>query len=161
MAVHFPLYVDLKDNNCTVFGGGETAHDAAVTLLQFHAKVTVVSPTLCPALEELDKNGTIRYLRRKYYRGDCSSAYLCVAATDQPAVNIAISDECKNKAIPVAVERPVGFGTFTLPHTVIRDNVVVSVSGTASQARQAFITARLAEILPGLMAEYDSQEKSE
>lgn len=160
MAVHFPLYVDLKDNNCTVFGGGETAYAAAVTLLQFHAKVTVVSPTICPALEELDKNGTVRYLRRKYCRGDCSFAHVCVAATDDPSVNIAISDECKNKSIPVAVERPVGFGTFTLPHAVIRDNVVVSVSGTAPQEKQAFITARLEEILPRLLAEYDAQSGS-
>ena len=25
MAVGFPLYIDLKDNNCTVFGGGMTS----------------------------------------------------------------------------------------------------------------------------------------
>ena len=57
MAVGFPLYIDLKDNNCTVFGGGMTAYKAVVTLLRFHAKVTVISPALCAQLAELDAAG--------------------------------------------------------------------------------------------------------
>ena len=38
MAVGFPLYIDLKDNNCTVFGGGMTAYKAVVTLLRYVRK---------------------------------------------------------------------------------------------------------------------------
>lgn len=160
MTVGFPLYIDLKDNNCTVFGGGADAYEAAVTLLRFHAKVTVVSPTLCPELEQMDRKGSIRYLRRRYFRGDCSSARLCVAATDEPAVNIAISDECKAKSIPVAVTRPVGFGTFAFPHAAIAKNVVVAVSGAASQAKQRFVQQRLETLLPELLEEFEKTNES-
>ncbi len=158
MSVGFPLYIDLKDNNCTVFGGGLEAYEAAVTLRRFHAKVTVVSPTLCPELEELDKKGAIRYLRRRYCRGDCSSGRLCVAATDEPSLNVAISDECKAKSIPVAVTRPVGFGTFSFPRAAMAKNVVVTVSGSAAQDKQQFISERLEELLPQLLAEFEKSK---
>ncbi len=154
MAVGFPLYVDLKDNNCTVFGGGEDAYEAALTLRRFDAKVTVISPTICEALQAMDKSGEIRYLRRKYFRGDCSSARLCVALTEDAALNIAISDECKNKNIPVAVNNPQGFGNFSFPHAAISGDTVVTVSGSADNEQQRFIAQRLEEILPELIKEY-------
>lgn len=157
MAVDFPLYIDLKDNNCTIFGGGEDAYEAAQTLRSFGAKVTVVNPTICDALQEMDKTGEIRYLRRKYFRGDCSSARLCIALTEDPSLNIAISDECKNKNIPVAVNKPEGFGTFTLPHAVICKNTVVSVSGSSAAAQQRYITERLEVLLPEWIEEYKTE----
>jgi siroheme synthase-like protein len=158
LAVGFPLYIDLKDNNCTVFGGGKEALDAVVTLQKFHAKITVVNPTLCPELEKMDQKGQIRYLRRKYFRGDCSSARLCVAATDDPAINVNISDECKNKNIPVAITKPEGFGTFTFPQSVISDNIVVTISGSASKSKQKYIAKRLETILPELLEEYKNKK---
>lgn len=154
MAVGFPLYVDLKDNNCTVFGGSEDAYEAALTLLRFDAKVTVVSPTICEALQKMDKAGKIRYLRRKYFRGDCSSARLCVALTDDPATNIAISDECKNKNIPVALNNPQGFGNFSFPHAAIYEDTVVTVSGSSDNAQQRFIAEKIEQLLPAFIQEY-------
>lgn len=161
MAVGFPLYVDLEGNNCTVFGGGMTAYRAAEALLRFHAKVTVVSPTLCPPLEQLDAAGRIRYLRRRYYRGDCSNARLCVAATDDRTVNIAISDECKNKGIPISLEHPKGFGTFTFPRAVICRDTVVAVSGSASHTRQDFLLQKLEAALPQWLEEYEGEKNKE
>lgn len=158
MAVGFPLYIDLKDNNCTVFGGGKEALEAVLTLKQFDAKITVVSPTLCPELEAMDKKGQIRYLKRKYFRGDCSSARLCVAATDETAVNINISDECKNKSIPVAITKPEGFGTFTFPKAVISGNAVITVSGSASKAKQNYLVKRLQESLPEWLDDYKNKK---
>lgn len=157
MAVGFPLYVDLKDNNCTVFGGGEDAYEAALTLRRFDAKVTVVSPTVCEPLQAMDKAGEIRYLRRKYFRGDCSSARLCVALTDDPAINIAISDECKNKNIPVALNNPQGFGNFSFPFAAICDNTVVTVSGSADTEQQRFIAETLEKLLPEIIKRYKAK----
>ena len=112
MALGFPLYIDLNGNNCIVFGGGEFAADRAQALLRFGAKVTVINPTLCPRLREMDER-TDPVHPRRYYRGDCTSAYLCVAATDDESLNVAISDECKAKGLPVNVSRPAAFGTFS------------------------------------------------
>lgn len=127
MAARFPLFIDLHGNNCIIFGGGSRAAHRAEILLQFGAKVTVISPTLCEALREMDKQELIRYIPRRYYRGDCSSGYLCIAATNDEAINIAISDECKAKAIAVNVTKPAAFGTFLFPEVVSRQGIMVTV----------------------------------
>ncbi|NLN82668.1 MAG: NAD(P)-dependent oxidoreductase [Clostridiales bacterium] len=49
MAAQFPMYINLEDNNCTIFGGGDKAAARAAVLLKFGAKVTVVSPSLLQA----------------------------------------------------------------------------------------------------------------
>lgn len=154
MAVNFPLYIDLKGDNCTIFGGGLDAYEAAVILRRFGAKITIVSPSICEQLEEMDKKGEIRYLRRKYFRGDCSSARLCMAFTEDPSLNISISDECKNKSIPVAVSKPEGFGNFSLPSAVVSDNVVISVSGGASQDFKKHIIEQIEKNLPAFIDTY-------
>lgn len=108
----FPLYIQLTGNNCMIFGGGDYAAAKAETLLRFGAKVTVISPGLCDRLRTLDDAGSIRYIPRKYFRGDCTPAVLCVAATNDRSVNIAISVECKAKNIPVHLSDPAAFGNF-------------------------------------------------
>ena len=98
MALGFPLYIDLNGNNCVVFGGGDYAASCVKTLLAFGARVTVICPILSEKMRELDAaSEAVRHIPRRYYRGDCTNAYLCVAATNDESVNIAISDECKAK----------------------------------------------------------------
>ena len=50
MPIGFPLHVDIKGNNCTVFGGGKSALRRVQELLRFGAKVTVISPQICSEL---------------------------------------------------------------------------------------------------------------
>lgn len=154
MALGFPLLVDLKDNNCTVFGGNKSALRRVRELLRFGAKVTIISPELCSELKQLSENGTIRHIPRKYFRGDCSNSQLCVAATDDNTLNIAISTECKNKGIPVNVTSPRSYGTFTFPRLVLTDDVVLSITGTLHAdtltALQEYLQEELPEIIQKL-----------
>lgn len=135
MAVGFPLHIQITGNNCTVFGGGEDSLRCTQDLLLFQAKVTVVSPTVCPELQAMSQAGQIRHIPRKYFRGDCSNAQLCVAATEDTALNIAISTECKAKSIPVHVTNPAAYGNFRFPHVILQDDVVISIAGDLSADR--------------------------
>ncbi|HIZ20033.1 MAG TPA: bifunctional precorrin-2 dehydrogenase/sirohydrochlorin ferrochelatase [Firmicutes bacterium] len=146
MAAGFPLYIDLKGNNCTIFGGGRAAASRVMILLAFGAKVTVISPELCEDLRRLDKEGRIRYIPRRYYRGDCSSSYLCVAATGSDPVNIAISDECKAKAIAVNVTSPAAFGTFRFPSVITSGDLTISIAGNGEAPDEALVDLMRAEI---------------
>ena len=153
MALGFPLLVDLKDNNCTVFGGNKSALRRVNELLRFGAKVTVISPQICSELEKLSTSGQIRHIPRKYFRGDCSNSQLCVAATDDNTLNIAISTECKNKGIPVNVTSPRSYGNFTFPRLVISDEVILSITGTLPADTLSALQARLEEELPRIINE--------
>lgn len=157
MALGFPLLVDLKDNNCTVFGGDKSALRRVKELLRFGAKVTVISPQLCSELEHMSEDGLIRHIPRKYFRGDCTNSQLCVAATDDNTLNIAISTECKNKSIPVNVTSPRSYGNFTFPRLVITDDVVLSITGSLPADTLAKLQDRLQDELPNMLADIHNQ----
>ena len=157
MALGFPLLVDLKGNNCTVFGGNKSALRRVNELMRFGAKVTVISPVICSELEQLSNEGSIRHIPRKYFRGDCSNSQLCVAATDDNALNIAISTECKNKGIPVNVTSPRSYGNFTFPRMVLTDDVVLSITGTLPADTLSKLKDRLQEELPHIIDEISNE----
>lgn len=160
MAYGFPLYIDLKGNNCVVLGGGDYAADKVAALLRFDAKVTVISPTLCDRLQELDKTHAIRYIPRRYYRGDCTNAYICVAATGTESVNIAVSDECKAKGIPVNVSKPAAFGNYLFPQVVLYEEISLAISGSAPAQLQADLRELLEARLPELLAELQNRPEA-
>lgn len=155
MALGFPVLVDLKDNNCTVFGGNKSALRRVNELLRFGAKVTVISPQICSELALMSENGLIRHIPRKYFRGDCSNSQLCVAATDDNNLNIAISTECKNKSIPVNVTSPRSYGNFTFPRLVINDDVILSITGTLPADVLTKLQERLQDELPRMIEEIE------
>lgn len=158
MAFGFPLYIDLKGNNCVVIGGGRSAANRVQALMKFGAHITVISPTLCDQLRELDSANKIRYIPRRYYRGDCTNAYLCVAATDVESVNIAVSDECKAKGVPVNVVRPAAFGNFSFPAVVLYDNITISISGNVCSDKLQYLCTQIERQLPDLMKEADGSK---
>lgn len=153
MSIGFPLLIDLKGNNCTVFGGGKSALRRVKELLRFGAKVTLISPQICSELSQLSECGDIRYIPRKYFRGDCSNSQLCVAATDDSTLNIAISTECKNKGIPVNVTQPRSYGTFTFPRMATSEDVVISINGTLSADQLSHLRDRIQQELPSMIAD--------
>ena len=157
MASGFPLLIDIKGNNCTVFGGGKSALRRVKELLRFGAKVTLVAPVVCPELEQMSADGIIRQIPRKYFRGDCTNSQLCVAATDDNALNIAISTECKNKSIPVNVTQPRSYGTFTFPRMVTTEDVTLSITGTLPAETLSRLRDRLQEELPSILEQINTE----
>ena len=155
----FPLYVYLNDCECIIIGGGSYAAHSAETLLLFGAKVTVISPALCAALREMDKAGRIRYIPRKYFRGDCTPATLCVAATNADAVNIAVAEECKAKGIPVNLSHPISYSTYVFPCVALGNDLTLSAAGKLPDGDQAAMRSKLEAMLCLLTAEEAPQEK--
>ena len=157
MSIGFPLHIDIVGNNCTVFGGGESAARRAEVLLRFGAKVTVISPELCPALVRLSERNAIRHIPRKYFRGDCTNSQICIAATDDNDMNIRIATECKAKSIPVNVTSPADYGTFRFPRVILQDDLVVTVAGDAPTDKQRRLRDRLKAIIPTLLQEIENE----
>ena len=157
MAIGFPLHIDIVGNNCTVFGGGEAAARRAEVLLRFGAKVTVISPDLCPALVKMSNENAVRHIPRKYFRGDCTNAQICIAATDDNDLNIRIATECKAKSIPVNVTSPADYGTFYFPRVIIQDDLVVTVAGDASTEKKRHLRDRLKKLIPDIIKELDHE----
>jgi siroheme synthase-like protein len=102
-------------------------------LLRFGAAVTVISPTLCDELAAMSEDGRIRHIPRKYFRGDCSNSQLCVAATDNPKVNVDIATESKAKNIPIHVTAPSAYGNFQFPYIAVWEDMILLAGDTVSK----------------------------
>jgi siroheme synthase-like protein len=90
---------------CLIVGGGAIAARALGPLLDAGARVTVVSPTLAPALLAAACDGRLRWWPREYARGDVAGFALVVVATDDDTVNAQAAAEARAQAVEVTGER--------------------------------------------------------
>lgn len=123
-AVLYPIFLDLDGKRCVVIGGGEVANRKARKLLQARARVVVISPEVKPELESM----AVEVNRRPYRAGDLEGAFLVFAATNRRAVNAAVSQEARERGIPVNVADEPSEGDFALPSTLRRGHLQVAVS---------------------------------
>jgi len=145
----FPLFVVLEGRPCVVLGGGLVAERKVDALLAAGAVVTVVSPTLTPALARLVAVGRVAHVARAYAEGDLVGAALAIAATDDGRVNAAVAAEGRARGVWVnAVDDPVHCDAI-VPAVVRRGAVTVAIStGGASPALARTIRERLEHALP-------------
>ncbi|MEU8245828.1 uroporphyrinogen-III C-methyltransferase [Nonomuraea sp. NPDC048916] len=93
------LGLRLSGRRVLVVGGGRVAQRRVPALLEAGAAVTVVSPVVTPALDDLIAMGRLTWQARPYEVGDCDGAWLVQACTDDRAVNTAVAAEAEAKRI--------------------------------------------------------------
>lgn len=81
------LELDLAERRVLVVGGGRIATRRVGCLLADGARVTVVSPLVCPDLQRLVDAGVVALVRREVRADDLDGVWFVVAATDSPQVD--------------------------------------------------------------------------
>jgi uroporphyrin-III C-methyltransferase/precorrin-2 dehydrogenase/sirohydrochlorin ferrochelatase len=89
------LGLRLSGRKVVVVGGGRVAQRRVPALLAAGAVVTVVSPEITPALDDLVADGLVTWIRRGFAAGDCADSWLVQACTDDPKVNAAVAAEAE------------------------------------------------------------------
>jgi len=166
---YYPIMLDVKGKRCVVIGGGKVALRKARGLLECGAAVEVISPALCPELEELAANGPLKAVLRPYRRGDLQGVALAIAAADDGGVNRGVYEEAKASGIPVNVVDVPGLSSFIVPSVLRRGEVTMAVStGGRSPALARRIRAGLEQsigeeysLLASLAEEVRSELKQE
>ena len=115
VSVPYPIFLDLVDRPCLVVGGGPVAETKVRGLLAAGARVTVVSPTLTPALAALAAEGHLTHQAREYAPGDLAGAALAFAATGDRAVSRAIRSEGRARGVWVNAADDAEHCDFLLP----------------------------------------------
>lgn len=145
----FPIFLDIKDQDCLVIGGGDVAVRKVFLLLRSGAKVTVVAPKLADALKQRADKGEISHIAKEFDSEDIQSQRIIIAATNNPEVNKRVSEAAKKKNIPVNVVDTPEHCTFVVPSIIDRDPVIVAVSsGGASPVLARLLRARLESVIP-------------
>ncbi len=125
---YYPIYVDLQERHCIVIGGGTIAEGKVTGLLEAGARVTLISPTLTPALRALADEGRFAHLVRGYQPGDLAGALMVISATDDRAINEQVWAEANERQQLVNVVDDVPHCGFIAPSIVRRGDLTIAIS---------------------------------
>ena len=160
-----PIFVNIKNRDCLVVGGGEVAARKIALLLRAGAHVTVIAPELCTELSgQLSEQpsgqlraqlprGMITHRAEVFHPDHLGDAVLVIAATDDPVVNRQVSEAAGRLHIPVNVVDNPGLCSFIMPAIVDRSPILVAISsGGASPVLARLLRARLETLIPAAYA---------
>ena len=140
----YPVVLVNRGEGAVVVGGGEVAVRKVAGLLEANLEVTVISPRLCPVLEEVAAQGRIAVLRRAYRPDDLAGARLVFACADDPQVNQAVWREAQERGCLVNVADDPARCTFHVPAVVRRGAITIAIStGGASPALAAHLRRQI------------------
>ncbi len=137
-APRFPLFVSLVGKKVVIVGAGKIAARRIGVLGHFGATLHVIAPT-CAA--EIDQS-TIRWQARSFVEADVEGAFLVVAATNDRAVNHAVSLACAARSIPVSVADCAAESTFYFPAVCLGSRVTVGLVSDGTDHHAVSQTAK-------------------
>ena len=116
-------------------------------LMPYGAQVVVVSPDVTDEVSKLAQDGQVEWTRRLYRGGDLEGAFIAIVAdTSDDAVNQAVSEEARERNVPLNVADVTDLCTWITPSVARRGEVIVATStGGASPA----LARKFREILNG------------
>ncbi len=124
---YYPIFLDVRDRDCLVVGGGEVGTRKAIGLCRAGARVRVISKVFSQKLETGEKAG-IRLECKSYETSDLDNAFLVFAATDNKVLNSRIKEEAKLRDILCNIADAPDRSDFILPSVVERGDLVCAVS---------------------------------
>lgn len=141
----FPFFRAIEGWQALVVGGGGVALRKARVLVQFGARVRAVALEYAPGFSELAVERAVR----AFCPSDLNGARICIAATDDRAVNARIAQLCRARGIEVNVADDAALSTFCFPALLCRGALTAAVSTSgASPLAARWARDRIAEALP-------------
>lgn len=136
----YPLFIYIQDEKVVCVGAGTCAERKVLTLIEYGADVTVVSPEATETIKRLAGEGLIAWVPREYQQGDLEGAILTVCATDNAEVNNAVYQEARSRSQLVNVVDDPPNCNAIVPSVLKRGmfQVAVSSAGAAPSLARDF-----------------------
>lgn len=142
---YYPIFLDVKERDCLVVGGGEVGTRKAMGLCRSGARVRVISRAFS---QKLTTASDICLVCKSYEPSDLDTAFLVFAATDNTDLNERIQADAKSRGILCNIADAPDRSDFILPSVVERGDLVCAVSTSgASPALAKHIRKDLERIL--------------
>ncbi|MDH6122757.1 uroporphyrin-III C-methyltransferase/precorrin-2 dehydrogenase/sirohydrochlorin ferrochelatase [Kitasatospora sp. GAS204A] len=123
----YPVGLLLSGRRVVVVGGGQVAQRRLPALIAAGAQVELISPATTPAVQAMADAGEISWQRRGYLDGDLAKAWYVLVATDEHAVNEAVSAEAERRRIFCARSDDAAAATAWTPATGHDEGTTVAV----------------------------------
>lgn len=142
-------------------GGGAVAARKASLLLKAGARVCIVAPEVCAAVEMMSEQGQIELTQRTFESDDVLGKNLVMASTDDHRVNADVAQAAHKASIPVNVADNPDLCSFIMPSIVDRSPVQIAISTSGNSPVLArLLRGRLESTIPagfGKLAELAGQ----
>jgi precorrin-2 dehydrogenase/sirohydrochlorin ferrochelatase len=122
----YPVNLRLAGRRCLVVGGGAVAASKIAGLLECGADVHVVATRVAAVVRELARGGSIHVEERPYRPEDLDGCRLVITATDDRAVNRAVSEQADAAGIWVNSADDPANCSFTLPSRIRQGPLLVT-----------------------------------
>mgnify|MGYP003957660693 FL=1 len=133
---YYPIFLDIKDKDCLIVGGGKVGARKAATLEKCGANVRVISDRFSHKFDELEKS-SICLEKKKYEQKDIKGMFFVFAATNNTNLNWQIKQDASLLNILCNVADAPDNSDFLLPSIVDRGDLVVAVSTSGSSPAMA------------------------
>ncbi len=146
---YLPVFLDIKQRNCLIIGGGSVAARKAALLLKAGACIRIVSPAISSELNSLLQSTAVTHVAENFHPDHLHDIVLVIAATSDSVTNQAVSAAAMRANIPVNVVDNPDLCTFIMPSILDRSPVIVAVSsGGTSPVLARILRARLQVLIP-------------
>ena len=136
MTTGYPVSLSLAGRRVLGVGGGRVATRRVEGLVEAGARVDVVSPAVTPEIAGWADQGHVTVALRPFEAGDVTGAWLCVAATDDPAVNHSVVVAAEREHCFVSAAGDAAASTAR-PMSVLRRGDLEVAVGTSGRAPAA------------------------
>lgn len=144
-----PIFFNISNRLCLVIGGGDIATRKVNMLLKASGQIRLISPSVCAELQAMIAANKIQHLEAEFEPLQLEGACLVIAATDDEAVNEAVSMAAKAQNIPVNVVDAPALCTFTMGSIIDRSPIVIAVSSEGNAPVLArYIRTKIETMLP-------------
>ena len=145
---YYPVYLNLKDRLVLLVGAGEVGRQKIRGLLDCQAKIHVVSPEALPDIQELSRDGKIKWSVRSYETADLDGSSLVIAATDDPVLQKKIAEQARARGIWVNIVDVPPLCDFIAPAIVARGDIQIAIStGGAAPALAKYLRKKLEPLI--------------
>lgn len=138
-----PIFLNIKERECVIVGGGDVATRKASLLLRAGADLHVIADSVCDELKSLHEKHNFRISNRDFRETDIKDATLIIAATNDADINRGISELANVSNIPVNVVDQPELCSFIMPSIVDRSPIIIAIS---SGGNSPVLTRRLKEL---------------
>ncbi|MDC3417973.1 NAD(P)-binding protein [Aquibacillus salsiterrae] len=131
-----PLSIDLSNKQVLVVGGGKIAERRINKLIDAHADITVISPTITDKLLPLVNQNIIKWNKKKFEPKDLTDAFLVMAATNDSVINKQVVDATPNQTLINVVDNP-NLGNIQFPTHFRRGRLSISITTDGASPKLA------------------------